>query len=501
MAKHFPLAIFLFFYLVYSILSFRAFGNSWDEWAVYERGKMLYLHMIDPGSPSDLNLLKRDFAKDVWPTYNSAYAALLFAFNKNQSYEKYHLENLLFASLIFITAYFFLYSRYKNSWLSILGPIAMVFNPVFFGALANNPKDISFAVYYFLGAALIFLTSKMKNPLVRSLILGLVFGLAQTARVIGFSLYLILFLYDCQKKDPKTKPAVFLFNQTVMILMIYIVSNTVILFTWPYVASNYFKHLYDVFVNSKSFPWDGKIFFLGKEYLSQELFPVYLPVLLLVTMPVFVIFGLVSNIVFIRNLVKNDVFLISFSVILVNAVLYLILRPVLYDGLRHYLFILPFFSILSVLFMIETVKSDWPKISKRLIIVFFLANMFLIGKTEIELFPYHYIYFNEIINGISNGQKYFETDYANNSFKEAINWLKKNRLEKDKKYYIYTCSSSWSLNDYFGNNVLKTDNRQKADYAICLSRGGEYKTVPGKIIHTVSRDKATFNYVIDMSSF
>jgi len=501
MKKHLPIFVLLIIYFIYSFLSYKNFGITWDEQAVYERGKMLYQHLIDPDYKTNVKLLKRESETDVWPTYNNAYATVLYAFNKEQSYDRYHLLNMIFTSVIFVFSYFFIYKKYKNVWEALLAPLFIILNPRFFGAIPANPKDIPFAIFYFVSIASVYLTSSTKNVFLRVLILGILFGFSQSTRTIGLTLYPILFLYDLcfNKNSPAGKGNLFqkIVNEFIYVFLIFITSNWVLITTWPYIGSNYFKNLFDIISTSKQFPWVGTIFFLGKNYQSAHLTPLYIPIWLFVGMPIFLVLLSLLSFYFIKRMVKNPVFFLSLAVIGINIFMYFFLRPIVYDGMRHFLFLLPFFSILAVLSFIEIGKLKSKKI-KQIINVFILINCLLVIATQIKLFPYQYVYFNEFVGGLSGGQKYFETDYWNSSFREGILWLKENEIKKDKKYGIYTCSSSWSLLRYFDLNMTWAKNYKDADYAICYTRYAEYKKIPGKIIHIVERQKVPLTYVIKL---
>lgn len=495
MKKHIGLIIFLLTYFVYVLFSYRSFGITWDEQAVYERGKMLYQHLIDPNRSSDPNLIIRKSKDDVWPTYNNTYAMTLYAFNKDKSYDIYHLENLIFASSIFIFAYIFLYKKYKNTWAAILGPLFIALSPRFFGDLPANPKDMPFAVFYFISTSLIFLTHSFKSSLLRVLLLGILFGLAQTTRSLGFSLYILLFVYDFLKRDKNSGFMKFFINESLFIFMVFMTSNMVVLLTWPYIASNYFKNFFDVLNVSKQFPWMRNIFFLGRDYHSTELTPFYIPIWFLVSLPIFIIVGTVASLVMFKRFLKNDIYLLSVGALVLNLAMYFVMRPIVYDGVRHFLFLIPFFSMLAAIFVIEISRPGFEKIKKP-IYIFVLVNCLLVVVAQVRLFPYTYVYFNEFVGGVKGAYKYFEIDYWNASFKESIEWLKENELVDGKKYSIYTCSTSLSILNYFTYDMSVAYKANEADYAVCLARGNEYKKIPGEILHVVKRDSVPLNYVI-----
>jgi len=505
MKKHLPIFIFIIFYLFYVFFSYKTFGITWDEQAVYERGKQLYQHLIDPNRSSNNDLIIRKSVDDVWPTYNNSYATVLFALNQNQSYETYHLLNLLIATSIFVSAYLFLYKKYKKPWLSILGPLFIVLNPRFFGDIAANPKDMPFAVLYFVSIFAVYFIPSVKNILLRVLILGFLFAFTQSSRILGFTIYFILFIYDIflwkynlEKNKQHTNFIAFLRHEILYLLMIFICSNFFMLITWPYIGSNYFKNLIDVIKTAKQFPWMGTVFFMGKNYLSLDLPRYYLLVWLGISMPIFILISIIGSFYLIKKVwKKNEVLFLSILVIGVNLLIYLVTKPVIYNGIRHFLFLLPFFSLLAAVFTIELINSKYTKF-KIIFLFILIINSLSVINSQIKLFPYQYLYFNELVGGLKGGSRNFVTDYWNASFREGILWLKKNKIKDNKKYLIYLCGSSLSMFYYLSNNMEWASSYDKADYAICSEHTKEYKKIPGEVIYAVTRDSVPLNYVIQI---
>ena len=107
----------------------------------------------------------------------------------------------------------------------------------------------------------------------------------------------------------------------------------------------------------------------------------------------------------------------------------------LYDGLRLFLWALPYFCIipgLTIYYLIENlnfIKTKLALISLSLLIIYFLFNFFLYT-------PYQYTYLN-IFNGkTENRYKKFENDYWGVSIYEL---LKHSNFDKSKTIKIATC--------------------------------------------------------------
>jgi hypothetical protein len=86
----------------------------------------------------------------------------------------------------------------------------------------------------------------------------------------------------------------------------------------------------------------------------------------------------------------------------------LIRRPAMYDGLRHFLFILPpifIFTGFVFEFLIDYITSLW--LCAALILALLLPGIFSI----VQLHPYQYTYYNSFIGGTKGASRQYETDY------------------------------------------------------------------------------------------
>ena len=87
--------------------------------------------------------------------YYRGYTALLARFNPDSTYERYHLLNMLFASIIIVSSYLLALSNTKSRKLALILPSFILLSPKFLGHIPANPKDMPFAVIYFLALSTI----------------------------------------------------------------------------------------------------------------------------------------------------------------------------------------------------------------------------------------------------------------------------------------------------------------------------------------------------------
>jgi hypothetical protein len=231
---------------------------------------------------------------------------------------------------------------------------------------------------------------------------------------------------------------------------------------------------------SSNFPWYGSMLTWGKTYTSpppgEYFFMVWIS-----QIPVWAIVVLTvgSVIVFFRYFQKLVAFLINYKlklnfdrftlksegfwIILVNSYLigwlYIVFNSEfnLYDDARQLLFLWAF-VLCSALNCMSLILRIFIK-QKKLIITLYVIMISVVYVDEVKLFPYLYIYRNEIANIASpNG---FETDYWGLSSMEASRWLVKyDNLPNG----IYFAQPLDSYKPYLGPKLTPSVEPSNIDY-------------------------------------
>lgn len=478
-----PLAFFLLFYLLFSLFTYKDYGVSFDEKDVYYRGKWLYMKVR-----GNDKVLQKDFVVPQPGTnlalYSSAYPAFLYAINGKEDFSIYHLLNLFFGGLLFIFIYEMLIKYYKKIRIALLGPIFLFFTPRIIGDIPSNPKDIPFATAYFISMALIFLTSDWDRVL-RIILLGLSFGAAQSLRLVGYTIYPVYITYrillNWQEKR-KWRAYFDLFTETAAIFLIgYLVHMA----TLPYLGADPFNHFVDLMNVTKNFPWRGTLLIFGKVYNAPYIPWFYLPVWFVVTTPLFIQALSLSGLIMERK--KNNLYRLIVLSLFINLSFFFILKPVIYDGIRHMVYLLPQIILLSVIGFYNVYRKLKINLLRYCFIFFVAINMLLVIKDMIQLHPYEYTYFNEVVGGLKGAYGKFELDYWGEANGEATKWIR-NRVDTlPGTISVYVCGDSYSVMYYFSKNMTFENDYKKANYVVCWERFGDNKKVKGKLVYTVKR--------------
>ncbi len=289
-----------------------------------------------------------------------------------------------------------------------------------------NPKDVPFAIFYFLSLISMYKFSPSKEP-AKLLLLGLLFGITQSLRTVGFTLYLIYFIYELYIRKP-------IKDIILSGLLVFIIAGFFMASTWAYTGANYIRNTAELFTNASDFtPWNNTMLFQGNFLLKYERPIQYLPIWFLLTTPLYVLGGSFLSLLYIK---KSKLLFITWSALVINGILYVLMNPVIYNGLRHFLYLLPILVLNTLIFMYETLNVNFVnKYIKGLMLGLVAINITLTGVTMFKLHPYEYTYFNELVGGIKGAQGRYEMDYWGASYTQAAAWLREQEYSK-----IYPCN-------------------------------------------------------------
>lgn len=495
--KHYPLILFVCFYILFGFLTYKLLPITNDEQYRYQRGRELLAHF----TKANFN----QFALLDQPNVNnfiySGYTAFLNFLAPQFHYEAFHFLNYLFALPIFVIAYAFVYLFSKNRYLAIGACVLLVLSPNFFGQLGINPADAPFATFYLasLFAIAVSPPNKLSKPHV--ILLGVLFGITQSLRQIGFTLYLILIIFDLYSFSGSLKArARNVLRNFWKYLLIFIVANFVMVVTWPNFAINYFRNLYlYLTLGSNYYLWDHKLLFMGELLTKYQRPFYYLPLLQLITYPIAVIMFFLLSLGIFKKLAKNKYYFILFAAVLTNYVLYFALSPVLYDGIRHYLFLAPPVTLMAVMAFSELMRLAGFRFAKVFATALVLFSLTFGAYKTYTTFPYHYIYFNEIGRIFGNPYQKFDSDYFSATYRDAALWIRNVYLgnkKPAKPVKVYSCDVAFATDYYSYSLYTTTINRSEADLIICDYKNMLERQYKSNVLYRVVVDGNVLNFVI-----
>jgi hypothetical protein len=180
-------------------------------------------------------------------------------------------------------------------------------------------------------------------------------------------------------------------------------------------------------------------------------------------------------------------------------------RPAMYNGIRHFVFVLPPFAVLGGLAGARTLEWLWQKSHPAA----GTAAVALIAATALpviamaRLHPYEYTYYNTLAGGVAGARSRYMLDYWALSFKQASQGLaaflseRHERKPQDRRWKLAVCGPHRSPQVELGPDFETTWDPQGADFAMML---GEFYclTFDAPLVAEVAREGVVYGRVYDI---
>lgn len=506
--------------LVFVFATFRDYGVTWDEHYHDAYGKDLFAYYAsgfrDTAALTYHNLWLYGGAFDA-PT------ALVKRLSPFGDYETQHLMIAL-AGLAGVLAAARLAQWLGGARAGFWAALLLLLTPVWYGQMFNNPKDIPFAaamtwaLYYTVRA--VAELPAVSRPLVVKL--GLAFGLAFGVRIAAVFAVINLAVPCCAWLVSRTREAGWraALRDAGRACVRFLVPSAVIAYAvmlaaWPWAMRDPFvRPLEAAWIFSHS-PWDINTLFEGHLVNSLDLPARYMAVYFAVEMPEIVLALLVAAAVMAIaggarrrglppwNAVAGPLTL-GFAFVF-PFVFFVLFRPVAYDRIRHFLFVLPPMAAIAGL----AFDRIWMAIDRRPAVLraafSALVAAYLAGHVAAmaALHPDEYVYYNALAGGVEGAAPRYELDYWGNSYREAVRRLaayvrdEEARTGVHRTYRVLVCAEGSSAAYFFPQDLTLARDEHDADFYLSVTRLGCDREYAGDTIITVDRDGAVLSLVKD----
>jgi len=392
--------------------------------------------------------------------------------------------------------------------------------PLFVGHQFINAKDGPFAVaiaVLLLGLVRAF--DQYPRPCAGTVALtGAGFGLAVGSRIMGglggisaLAALALLVTIDARRdgvRSAATRLGQFVLRMLPGILLMLLVMALI----WPWVVSAPLNLLHAIEYFSRFFEEPWQELFGGTPIRVTDMPRSYAPTLLALQLPeLFLLLGSGGAAGALVAAMRSDVArnrravlaLIAFAALLPIAVTVLA-RPAMYNGIRHFVFVLPPLAILGGLAGAWLLERAWPRRPAAALAI----SLFAIGIASpviemIRLHPYEYTHFNRIAGGVAGARDQYMLDYWALSFKQASLGLKAKIAElgiekpAGRRWKLATCGPHRSPQVELGPGFETTWDPKGADFALML---GEFycRKLDAPLLVEVVRAGAVYARVYDL---
>lgn len=412
------------------------FGITWDESVHAQYADLVADYFVSGGENTEcnrfINLYYYGSFFDLIPSVVSG------------GHGVYDIRHLFSALLIvFMIPALVGFLRPANAWaLALFSVVALFMMPRFTGHSVNNLKDIPFAItvtWFMAQISLLFYRGEFKWRQIVTC--GVALGLALCARPGGLPLLLCYLLAAAMLRAAWCRwfrmRRDFIFRKSIRswaicsakTLVLVLIGWFLMVLFWPWSHSNVFLRPLEAMKIALSFNYQYENLFEGKVVSSNALPWYYMMKYLIVTTPPSLLF--ITSVGLFRSLYdgalrreKQLVWVAALAIIWVAIPIlgFVIQRPHVYGGIRHFLFVLPSIATLAGIGGL----TIWQRIvsRNRMVAWILVACLLLLPLREIRsLHPYQSSYFNVLVGGIKGASGRYAVDYWASSYREGMLWI------------------------------------------------------------------------------
>jgi Dolichyl-phosphate-mannose-protein mannosyltransferase len=498
-------------------LTFRDYGLGWDDYTHAEYADLL-LRMFGSGFKDTAAL---SFANLYM--YGGGFDMAAALLHKIIPLELFETRRLLGAvvGVVGLAVTWRLGRRVGGPFAGLATLLLLVLCPTFYGHMFMNPKDAPFAVAMaILMLGLVRLAEEYPSPSPRTiLIVGLGAGLSIGSRVLGglaliYAVvgFLPLFLEEIHTHS--ARDAAHRFAHVLYVLLPGLILGYLVMgLIWPWSimepgnplqALTYFSHFFEK-------PW--KEMFDGALVSVPDMPWSYLPTLFALQLPEVLLGLAIGGVVgTVMSLSRKDVPARRKTILLMLTlaatlplVVAMVKRPALYNGIRHFIFVIPPMTVLAgtaFAWLMNWLKERHRSWQPAVLAVFAFGLMLPLGEM-IRLHPYQYTHFNHIAGTVRAADDLYMLDYWGLALKQASDSLREELIERQedpprgRKWKVAVCGPQRPAQVALGPDFTIGWDSHAADFAMTL---GEFycKGLTAPVMVEIKRDDVVFARVYDI---
>ncbi len=383
------------------------------------------------------------------------------------------------------------------------------------GALFTHTKDVPFAAAmiaatYFTTRLVSHLHAPRRSDLIGT---GLAIGAALGLRVGGLFAVIYLLVSLAVVLVPRQRNLAD-WQQTLRQLwaplaLIALIALVVMALAWPWSVMGW-HNLFDAATQFSHFSFDMKTQLAGRMYEIGDVPRTYLLWYLAVRLPELLLAGLALGTVLAARLLWQRQVTATLLTTLLPVLLAglfplaytLATSPALYNGIRHFTFVVPPLAVLAALGvdgLLSRVRAH------RVVMLLVTAVLLATGLDNllllVRLHPYQYVAYNHLIGGTAGAYERYELDYWSDAARESALLL--NHLLRDELgsapagLTVAFCGESAQVNEFLDPRFRVVRDWPSADFYISATQTGCDRVMGGTIIGEVSREDVPLMVIKD----
>jgi 4-amino-4-deoxy-L-arabinose transferase-like glycosyltransferase len=501
----------------FALATFRDYGLGWDDYTHSEYGQLL-LDLYGSGFTD-----RRALSFVNLYMYGGGFDLLAALAAKVSPFTLFETRRLIGAlvGLIGLMVTWRIGRRLGGPLAGLAALVLLATCPLYVGHMFMNAKDAPFAVamaILLLALARVFEIYPRITPAAGALT-GAGFGLSIGSRVMGgfgvldlTGALVLLALIEARLQG--LRPAAARLGRFILSLLpAALLAYAVMGLVWPWSVVDPLNPLRAVAYFSRFFEQPWHELFAGALVTVTDMPRSYVPTLFALQLPeVFLALALAGAAGALiatcrRDLTPNRRAVLA--LVLLSATLPIVVtvlaRPAMYNGIRHFVFVLPPLAVLGGLACAGLIDALQRR-SHRL--AAFTGIVLLIGITlpileMARLHPYEYTYFNRLGGGVAGARARYMLDYWGLSFKQASQGLAAALAQRheskpsDRRWKLAVCGPHRSPQVELGPDFETTWDPQGADFALML---GEFycASFDAPILVEIAREGVVYARVYDI---
>ena len=494
-------------------------GLSSDEYFHHINGLKRYNFLTSLGEDENFQFRNNEFYPGLYDTLSYAIGQIILIINKkfyaNNIDIVMHSVNIIFSTLSILGLYLFS-KKIFNKNIALVSVLLTLLNPFFFGHMGMNSKDIViffsliwFAYYFYLYC--VENKNITKNLLLSSFFIGFGCGVRLTFLVVVFPVVIcgLIYLFNRYKSDYLD----LIKRLSLHILIAFFITIFLVVLCWPHIfasiqSDNLFRFLSIIIKNTINWNDGPKIGILNGEYYEVFNTPKsYFIYFIVYRLPIYFSILLIFSyyLMFFKKLkIRDEIVDFNNKFLIINIIaffpilLVLILSANVYDNIRLFLFVIPFFCIIAS-FSINQLFKTFKDNTKNKIFVSIIFILFSVSFYRfLILTPYQYTYVNYVYPSYEKTIDKFEQDYWGTSYKELVKKMKSEYSIKEvQSFKIADCYGGDStllyyLNKNFGvKRLYNIDERPLRATHIVLTNRSFLDVLNNPLIGDLVDEKGT----------
>lgn len=499
------------------------YGVTWDEGLQAEYGERALDYFLTGGK----NLLAlEDVSQRL---YGPAFEIPPAALDRLTGLPKFRMRHLFvgLVALLALPGVALLGSRFREPLVPGLSLIALLMLPRFVGHAFINSKDIPLAVafvWFIMAALWLFADRDLRWRRVAAC--GAALGVTLWARPGAFPLLAVLLAIAAAagfllgERARPVAAAGGTARTAAALLAVVAIGWVLMVLPWPWAHASPVSNPIRAMRAAASFPVELPVLFEGEIYRSGALPRRYaVEFLAITTPPGLLVLAFVGLLLCLRRVARGSrgrdraTASMLLAWLLLPLTLAVVLRPNLYDGIRHLLFVLPAVALLAALGGAWLVERAGSGLRRKGALVVVTALILAPLPAMLRLHPYEMTYFNAFVGGTAGADGRFETDYWASSYGEAVRWINREAAGRDVRVLVAGSHFVREAAEYTadpGVEILTRGNlatlegvalEADVDYYLATTRHGLDREYPGApVVHVVGRDGARFSVVKDLGA-